>query len=155
MTRTHKILIAVAAGLCLMFGSIAYAVHHVVTSHGVVSIDVVEKSPGGARVKLVVPGVLVNFCLSFLPVAMPEHERQRLQEELGRYEPLLAAVVDELEQAPDMVFVEVEDGNEHLTIAKRDGHLVIDVETDQEDVRVEVPVASVRATWQSVIAPIS
>lgn len=155
MTRTHKILIGIAAGVCLMFGSIAYAVHHVVTSHGVVSIDVVEKSPGGARVKIVVPGALVNFCLSFLPVAIPEDERQRMHDELARYEPLLAAVVDELEQAPDMVFVEVEDGNEHVTIAKRDGHVVIDVETDEEDVRVEVPVASVRATWRGVIASIS
>ncbi|MGK2857057.1 MAG: hypothetical protein ACSLFQ_07615 [Thermoanaerobaculia bacterium] len=155
MTRTHKILITIAAGVCLLFGSIAYGVHRVVTSQGVVSIDVVEKAPGGARVKLLVPGVLVNFCLSFLPVAMPEEERLRLHEELARYEPLLEAVVDELEQAPDMVFVEVEDGDDHVTISKRDGHLVIDVETDEEDVRVEVPVASVRATWQGVIAPVS
>lgn len=155
MTRTHRILIGIAAGVCLMFGSIAYAVHRVVTSQGVVAIDVVEKSPGGARVKIVVPGALVNFCLSFLPVVMPEDERQRLHDELSRYEPLLAAVVDELEQAPDMVFVEVEDGDEHVTIAKRDGHIVIDVETDEEDVRVEVPVASVRATWHGVIAPLS
>ena len=44
---------------------------------------------------------------------------------------------------------------EDARIAKRDGHIVIDVETDDEDVRVEVPVASVRATWRGVIAPIS
>ncbi len=155
MTKTHKILLAIFALFCLTIGSIAYAVHRVVTSQGIVSIDVVEKSPGGARVKLLVPGALVNFCLSFLPIAMPNDERMRLQAELARYEPLLAAVVDELEQAPDMVFVEVEDGDEHVTIAKRNGHIVIDVETDAEDVRVEVPVASVRATWSSVISPIS
>jgi hypothetical protein len=155
MTRTHKILVAVGVAFCLMFGGVAFALHHVVTSQGIVSIDVVEKTPGGARVKIVVPGVLVNFCLSFLPVAMPEHERMKLQNELSRYEPLLAAVVDELEQAPDMVFVEVEDGDEHVTIAKRDGHLVIDVETGQEDVRVEVPVVSVRATWHSLASNLS
>jgi hypothetical protein len=155
MTRTHKILFAIAAGCCLLFGSIAYATYRVVTSQGMLAIDVVEKSPGGARIKLVVPGALVNFCLSFVPAAMPADERERLREEIGRYEPLLAAVVDELEKAPDMVFVEVEEGTEHVTIAKRDGHLVIDVETDDEDVSVKVPVASVRATWTSVLSSVS
>lgn len=154
MTRTHKILLGVAAGVCLLFGSLAYATYHVVTRQGMLAIDVTEKSPGGARIKLLVPGVLVNFCLSFVPAAMPPEERERLREEIGRYEPLLAAVVDELEKAPDMVFVEVEDGDEHVTISKQDGHLVIAVETDDEDVRVEVPVASVRATWEHVLSPV-
>ena len=155
MTRTHKILLAVAAGVCLLFGSVAYATYRVVAGQGIVSIDVVEKSPGGARIKILVPGALVNFCLSFVPVAMPDDERQRMRDELGRYEPLLATVVDELEKAPDMVFVEVEDGDEHVTIAKRHGHLVIDVDTDRETVSVRLPVASVRATWQSVLVPVS
>ncbi|MBI2212763.1 MAG: hypothetical protein HYU52_03880 [Acidobacteria bacterium] len=155
MTRTHKILLGVAAGLCLLFGSLAYATYHVVARHGMLAIDVTEKTPGGARIKLLVPGVLVNLGLSLVPTVMPPDERERLSEELARFEPLLAAVVDELEKAPDMVFVEVEDGHERVTIAKRDGHLVIDVETDREDVRVAVPVESVRATWEHVLAPVS
>jgi len=155
MTRTHKILFGIAAGICLLFGSIAYATYHVVTSQGILAIDVTEKSPGGARIKLLVPGALVNFCLSFVPAVMPPEERERMHQEIGRYEPLLAVVVDELEKAPDMVFVEVDEGDEHVTIAKRDGHLVIDVETDDEDVSVKVPVASVRATWKSVFSPVS
>ena len=138
-----------------MFGSIAYATYHVVVRDGIVSIDVVEKTPGGARVKLVVPGVLVNFCLSFAPIAIPPDEQERMRDELSRYEPLIAAVVDELENAPDMVFVEVEEGDEHVTIAKRDGHLVIHVDTDDETVNVKVPVASVRATYRNVIEPLS
>jgi len=155
MTRTHKILFGIAAGICLLFGSIAYATYHVVTSQGMLAIDVVEKSPGGARIKMMVPGALVNFCLSFVPAVMPPEEREHMRDEIGRYEPLLAVVVDELEKAPDMVFVEVDEGDEHVTIAKRDGHLVIDVETDDEDVSVKVPVASVRATWTSVFSPVS
>jgi hypothetical protein len=155
MTRTHKILVGIAATLCLLFGSLAYATYRVVTRDGVLTVDVVEKAPGGARIKLMVPGVLVNFCLSFVPAAMPPEERERLREEIGRYEPLLAAVVDELEKSPDMVFVEVEDAEERVTISKRDGHLVIDVTTGDEDVRVEVPVESVRAVWRNVLAPVS
>lgn len=155
MTRTHKILLGVAAGTCLLFGSLAYATYHAVTSQGMLAIDVYEKTPGGARIKLIVPGALVNLCLSFVPVAMPPEERARMQEELERYEPLLVAVVDELEQAPDMVFVEVEDGDEHVTISKRNGHLVIEVDTDDEEVHVAVPVTSVRATWKNVLAPVS
>jgi len=42
-----------------------------------------------------------------------------------------------------------------VTIAKRDGHLVIGVETDEEDVRVEIPVGSVRVAWHNVIGPVS
>ncbi|MFA6955243.1 MAG: hypothetical protein WC538_05140 [Thermoanaerobaculia bacterium] len=155
MTRTHRILFGIAAGICLLFGSLAYATYHVVTSQGMLAIDVVEKSPGGARIKMMVPGALVNFCLSFVPAVMPPDERERLRQEIGRYEPLLAVVVDELEKAPDMVFVEVDEGGEHVTIAKRDGHLVIDVVTDDENVSVKVPVASVRATWRSVLSPVS
>ena len=155
MTRTHKILLGVAAGIFLLFGSLAYATYHAVTSQGMLAIDVYEKSPGGTRIKLLVPGALVNLCLSFVPAAMPPDERERMQEELERYEPLLAAVVDELEKAPDMVFVEVDEGDEHVTISKRNGHLVIEVDTDDEEVHVALPVASVRATWKHVLAPVS
>lgn len=142
MTRTHKILIAIFAGVLLLVGSAAYATWRVVTSHGLITVDVAEKGIGGGRVRIVLPGVLLRAGTCALSLA-PEHELDRIRRDLDEVAPMMQVVAEELEAMPDMTIVRVESERESVYIRKENGHLVIDVETDDEDVHVSVPIGAV------------
>jgi hypothetical protein len=142
MTRTHRILIAIFAGVILLVSGAAYATWRAFTSHGLITVDVAEKSMAGNRVRIVLPGVLLRAGTCALSLA-PEHELARIRRDLDDVMPMMQAVVEELEAMPDMTIVRVESERESVRIGKKDGHLVIDVETDDEDVHVAVPIGAV------------
>lgn len=142
MTRTHKLLLAVAAGIVLLVGGAAYATWRVVTSHGLITVDVSEKSMAGGRVRVVLPGILLRAGTCALAFA-PEHELDRIRRDLDEVAPMMTVVAEELEAMPDMTLVRVESEDEYVLIRKEDGHLVIDVETRDEDVHVSIPIDAV------------
>ncbi len=150
MTRTHKLLLGIAAAMFLLVGGMAYAVQQVVVHQGLLSIDVVEKDPAGCRVSLVIPAVLLNLGTSAMPLVIPDEDRARMRDELVRYEPVIRTMLAEFEHAPDMTFVEVQSEHEYVSIRKRDGHLVIDVDTNDENVHVAMPVASLEHAWDTI-----
>jgi len=143
MTRTHKTLLAILAGLILLLGGTAYATYRAFTSHGLITVDVSEKSMGGGRVRLVLPGVLLHAGTAAMQLA-PDHELRKIRCEIGEVAPMMQVVADELEAMPDDVtLVRVESEDEYVYIRKKDGHLVIDVETEDEDVHVSLPIGAV------------
>jgi len=142
MTRTHKILLGILAGVLLLVGGTAYATWRAFTSYGLITVDVAEKTMGGGRVRVVVPGVLLRAGSCALRFA-PAHKRERIRMEMAEVAPMLRVVAEELEALPDMTIVRVESDRESVYIRKKDGHLVIEVETDREDVRVSVPIGAV------------
>lgn len=142
MTRTHKLLFAILAGVLLLLGGTAYATYRVFTSHGVITVDVSEKSMAGGRVRLVLPGVLLHAGTCALRFA-PERELDELRRELDDIAPMMQVVSEELEALPDMTLVRVESEDEYVYIRKKDGQLLIDVETEDEDVHVSLPIGAV------------
>jgi hypothetical protein len=142
MTRTHKLLFVILAGVVLLIGGTTYATYRAFTSHGVITVDVSEKSMAGGRVRLVLPGALLHVGTCALRFA-PERELDEIRRELGEIAPMMEVVAEELEAMPDMTLVRVESEGEYVFIRKKDGHLVIDVETDGEDVHVSVPIGAV------------
>lgn len=142
MTRTHKILVSILLGVVLLMAGTTYATYRVFTGHGVITVDVSEKSMGGGRVRLVLPGVLLHAGTCALRFA-PDDELIELRHELDEIAPLMQVVSEELEAMPDVTIVRVESEDEYVYIRKRDGHLVIDVETEDEDVHVKVPIGAV------------
>ena len=142
MTRTHKLLFAILAGVILLVGGTAYATWRAFTSHGLITVDVAEKSMAGGRVRLVLPGVLLHAGTCALRFA-PEREIHQLRHELDEFVPMMEVVAEELEAMPDMTLVRVESDGEYVYVRKKDGHLVIDVETEGEDVHVSLPIGAV------------
>jgi len=142
MTRTHKLLLAILAGVVLLVGGTAYATYRVFTSHGVITVDVAEKSVAGGRVRIVLPGILLHAGTCALRFA-PEHELRDIRRELDGIAPMVEVVSEELEAMPDMTLVRVESEDEFVHIRKKDGQLVIDVETEDEDVHVSVPIGAI------------
>lgn len=108
------------------------------------SVLIVDVQDGdGTHIMVPVPLALAQLGLAFAP-----DEVKRVQvEEAGKYMHYAQRIVAELGNAPDGVFVEVEDGDDHVVIAKEGGVLRISVDEgdDGARVRVNIPFESIMA----------
>lgn len=140
MSRSTKLALVFVLVLALgLGGSVTYAAVSVARA-GMIDIEVSEKAEGGEGVSLMVPGIAVSLAAIVLPFAMPEEAAR----EIRPHVPLLRAVADGLSECPDAVFVTVESPHENVRIAKRNGHLEIDVVNDTEEVHLRLPIHAVR-----------
>lgn len=115
---------------------------------GMVKVSVEERRPGGERVNLVVPAALLPLGLKCVP---DEHLRTA-SAELRPWLPAIEAATRELARVPDGPLVEVESLGERVSIVKRGGRLVIDVESDEESVHVSVPLKILAAVARELAA---
>ena len=58
--------------------------------------------------------------------------------------PTAQAAIDALAAQPDFTLVQVDDGNDHVTIRKEGRKLVIEIDSPDERVRVSIPLTTVR-----------
>ena len=114
-----------------------------VSSEGFIHVQVHEKHPGGADLKVVVPAAIVPVTLSFVP----RHHLANAAENLREYLPIVDTAMPALENCPDGVLVEVDDGKDHVEVAKGGDSLVVDVNDPEEVVHVSVPL---RAAQNSI-----
>lgn len=108
----------------------------VVYNAGAIQIQVREKHEGGENINLIIPAAIIPIGLAFAPDEELAQVSERMQEVL----PILKAAAEELGKIPDGVLVEVRTHDEHVLIEKRGGSLVIDVDTDSEEVHVSFPI---------------
>lgn len=111
-----------------------------VMNASVVVVDVQDSD--GTHIVVPVPLALAQLGLAFAP-----DEVKYVQiHEASRYMPYAQRIVQELSDAPDGVFVEVQDGDDHVIVAKEGGALRVSVdEGDGASVRVNVPFESIMA----------
>ncbi len=122
------VLSVAGAGLVLAGGLIYNA--------GAVRISVQEKRAGGDHIRIIAPAAIVPVALAFIPDRVLTRE---MPEEAKAVLPALKIVAEELHNLPDGPLVEVSGPREEVSIAVRDGMLVIDVDSDSEEVHVQVP----------------
>ena len=106
---------------------------------GVIRVDVDEHRDGGSHVHFWVPAAAVPMALHFVP----KQNFQRLPKEANDCLPLLQIVTAELRKYPDITFVDVEDGDEHVRVATVGSKIQIDVVSSEENVHVAVPLSTV------------
>ncbi len=122
----------------------AWSVH----SAGMFELDVHVKGPGGVDISGIrVPAVLGHIALAFVPASVFDFCDD---EDFHRHGPLIQEACRQLEDAPDFVLVEVFSAEEHVLIRKRGNALVVDVESEDEDVHVAVPLGIARAFARKV-----
>ena len=85
------------------------------------------------------PVNLAHIALSLIP----DEELADVRAELEPWMPVIEVVMAELADCPDGVLVEVEDGDETVSIVKRGRKLVIDIDTRDESVHVSIPIRGV------------
>ena len=112
-----------------------------VYSAGAIRVEVLEKHEGGQHINLIIPAAIVPVALAFVP---NEH-LQEITDEMREVLPLVRIAAEELARCPDGILVEVRDSNDHVLIQKRNGSLMVDVESRDEEVHVSFPLSMVVA----------
>lgn len=120
--------LAVAALAATLAGTTAYQA-------GTVRVFVKENRPGGERVRLVVPAILINWGIKLVP----EASLRDLPSDVRPWLPAIRIASTELARCPDGPLIELQEQRERVSIAKRNGALVIDVDSEDETVHVSVP----------------
>ncbi len=112
-------------------------------SSSCVVVDV--RTSDGPRVIVPVPLFVARAALAFAPDEATHIEIP----ELDDYADVAEQIVDELLDATDGVLVEVHDGAEHVLIAKVGDEIEIDVDGDEEQVSVRLPLTVVADILES------
>jgi len=106
---------------------------------GVVRVDVDEAGSGGSHVHLWAPAAAIPMAMRLVP----QRELDRASREAREWMPVVRTLAREIGKLPDSVFVEVQDGDEHVRVSTVDGALKIDVTDHDEDVHVVCPLATI------------
>lgn len=117
-----------------------------VLTAGSIDINVIEKNDGGSAIGIHVPAALVPAAAHLMPRVTVDDIRMDMGPEARQALEIGFAVIGELERVPDGIFVDVMDGTDIVTIEKRDGKLLIYVDTPDETVKIDVPLRAVRQT---------
>jgi len=118
----------------------------VVMNASVMVVSVHES--GGTNITIPVPLALAQVALAFAPDEIKYMQIDDVDAEVAQYWPYLERMVAELNDIPDALLIEVEDGNDHVRIAKEGEFLRISVDEGKaggETVQVNVPLAMVTA----------
>ena len=124
----------------MVFGAVsAWSVH----SAGMFELDIHDQGPGGVDITGIrIPAALGHVALAFIPASVFDFCED---DDFARHAPLLEAACEELAEAPDFVLVEVISNDEHVLIRKEGNALVVDVESEDENVHVSIPLGIARA----------
>ena len=145
-TGVRLVLIIVTAVVLLFVGAIA-AGTAALYQGGTIAVQV-SGTHGGSEINIAVPAGLANLALALVPiVSIDVFEDDDVREwcnELQVWVPTAQAAIDALAAQPDFTLVEVNDGDERVTIRKEGRKLVIEVDSDDERIRVSVPLTTVR-----------
>jgi hypothetical protein len=136
------------AGLLLLSGTTAVVGGVMTYQAGAVHVAVDENRPGGDHVHLLVPAVVIPPAMRLIP----EKQLRRHAREIQPWLPVLKIASRELAKSPDGILVEVRDSRQYVVIRKRGGALVLDVQSPDESVHVQVPLRTVYSVAEKLQA---
>ena len=147
MSIGKKVALGVALTLAVAWLGLLAAGVWAYHSYGTLRVSVREH---GDRMSFAVPGALVHWSMSAVEA---NHRLHRGFFSRGPLAPhhaeLINALLEELSNCPDGVYVEVETANgDQVKIAKRDGVLEIRADDGADSVRVSVPTALAKRALQ-------
>jgi hypothetical protein len=139
------VLFGVPALLLLPVALIGSAVHQ----QGTIEFRVHEKHDG-LSVGGKVPAILVPIAMRCAPSDVRSEIRCELDGEAAWALEAAQAAIRELSGIPDGILVDVRTSTEVVTIRKKDGNLVIDIDTPDEKVAASVPLRSLAALADAI-----
>jgi hypothetical protein len=117
-------------------------------SEGFVEVNVVEKHPETHHIFVVAPAMLAPIGMHFVP---RRHLAQAARE-VKPYLPVIRAALDGLRDTEDVTLVEVQEPDEHVTVMKEGGSIIVDVKDKDETVHVSVPIRAMSSTIEELAA---
>jgi hypothetical protein len=142
MGRAARVLTALAVAIAVTFLATGVALAATVMSTGVVTVSVQEDGPEGHRVFVPVPALALDLGLALATLAVPADELDRIRAEARPFAPALRDLARELERCPDAVLVDMVSDRESVRVTKRGNGFVIDVDSEEGQVRVALPARS-------------
>jgi hypothetical protein len=134
------------------FGVLALIAVVLVAWDGVITVRVREKTPGGHLIYVAVPGIMIPVALHFIPA---RYFRGAHDAQLRLVLPAVEGVINSLSNISDTVLVEVASPGSHVIVRKLGRSVVTDVNDDDADVHVSVPLRAIRATACAIAAKVS
>lgn len=123
----------------------------VLCSEGMVQVKVIEKEPQGHHINVMAPALLAPIAVHFAP----QRELAHAAREIQPYMPTIRAALDSLSESKDVVFVEVQEPDEHVRVSKSGGSIVVDVDDAGETVHVSTPIRAISSTIEQLAAATS
>jgi len=121
--------------------AIPLAMFATVASTSFLVVDVQESGPDGVHIMVPVPLFLVQAAASFVPDSKADVDLSEIEE----YLPVAEEVIEALREAADGELVRVEEPDELVVVSKVGDTLEVRVESDHEDVSVNLPLSAVAA----------
>lgn len=120
MTTTKKVFLVIgcAFGLCVLGWVVL--VGAVYAWGGVMTVRV--DNPNGPDLAIPVPMAVVDAALTTGELAL-----ENVHLDIGEYGPMLAAMMEVIDDCPDVTFVEVEDRGDYVRVAKEGRYLKVEV----------------------------
>lgn len=113
---------------------------------GLITVRVREKAPGGHHIYVIVPGILVPVALHFIPARYFNGAGDQVRPWL----PLVDGVTNSLSNISDTVLVDVTSPQSRVIVRKVGGSVIADVNNEDDDVHVSVPLRAIRATVRAL-----
>jgi hypothetical protein len=132
--------------IALGMAGMALAGVGILCSEGMVQVKVIEKEPEGHHINVIAPAVLCPLAAHFVPRRELAHASRQIEPWL----PVVRAALDGLRDTGDVVLVEVKEPDEHVTVAKSGGSIVVDVDDSGETVHVSTPIRAISSTVEQI-----
>jgi len=117
---------------------------------GTISVDILEKHPGGTELGARIPAALVPVAIHLAPCHLLREARQEIDREAPWALAAARAAWKELSRCPDGILVDVQDETDIVTIEKRGAKLLVSVDTPDETVHLELPFHTVSSVLSAI-----
>jgi hypothetical protein len=150
MSTGKRVLVVVATSLTVTVLGWVLLIGAVLAWGGVATVSIDERS--GPRFSVPVPLAVVDAALiaSGPVIDMGAHLDAEL--DLGQWRPFVEEIFTVLDECPDAVLVEVEDGEDHVLVAKEGRSLRVEVSDSEIEVRVTIPTRAVHRTVSRLLS---
>lgn len=140
MNTIAKLLLAAVLTLAVLVVGSGTLLAASIARSGMVTVKIHETGPHGVKHLYVpVPAALVDLSLDVVPMLAGKDVFGEIRSDLGDMGPAMAAALTELEDAPDAVLVDIQDGHENVRIVKEGDSLEIRVDGPDGQVEISLP----------------
>jgi hypothetical protein len=137
MSKGAKILLAAAMTIVVLVIGSGLMLAATVARAGMVTVRVHEP---GKHIDLHLPAAVLYLGMDLLPLVLDDEDfAAEIRADLGEHRHAVAAALRELENVPDAVLVDVQDGSESVRISKRGRYLEIHVVNPEGTFDISLP----------------
>ena len=139
MSKGAKILLAIVATFAVLMVGSGVLLAATIARAGVVHVKIDEPGRSGTHVNVRIPAAVISLGMNVMPLVLDDEVTAEIRAGLGEIRPAVATALRELEDVPDAVLVDVQDGSESVRISKKGRSLEIHVVDPEGTFEITLP----------------